>query len=365
LLVKLDGDRATHFSKIHDVTINEDERNQIDVPLRPSVRIKGVLSDNVPRPVRNGRLKVETLLPAEANSNRVEWRTWVPIQADGTFVIDGWPAGEPLQLIALCDGYIASSGKAPAEVKDPPDPDSDSFNRPQVFVMKDGEQIEVAMTPLVRCAATAMDEDGKPIAGVTVEAWPNVGWWNNGSQLYCHPLVRGERLVRERAFANAIDEAFPQPFQAVTNAEGKAMLELPAGKEDLLVESEVYELPVFLGRRDVRVELENGKTTEVVLNLQPRGTEKLGEWDKLAGVVFGCSTREGRRICALPGVQKQMEAFAKRFREGKSQRNPQLLSEAYTLVSDAFFDAGDVVEGVKWRNKAAEQAAKAQEPIQP
>lgn len=365
LLVKLDGDRATHFSKIEDFKIAEGDRNKFDLSLRPSVRIKGVLSENVPRPVRHGRLKAMTLDPAEANSNRVSWFTWVPVQADGTFVIDGWPADEPLQVIALCEGYVATSGKAPTEVKNPPDPSNDYFNRPQVFVPNDGEQIELAMTQLARCVATALDEDGKPIAGVTVESWPNVGWWNDGSQLYCHPLVRGERLLRERNFSNAVDDAFPQPFQAVTNAEGKAILELPAGKEDLVVSSEVYELPAFLGRRDVQVTLTSGETTEVVLSLQPRGTEKLGEWDKLAGVVFGCSTREGRRICALPGVQTQMDEFAKRFRQGKNQRDPQLLSEAYSLVADAFFDAGDVVEGVKWRKKAAEQAAKAKGPDKP
>ena len=237
----------------------------------------------------------------------------------------------------------------------------DPFTRPQVFAPRGGEQIEVATTPLVRRVATAVDEDRKPIAGVTVESWPNVGWWNSGSQLYCHPLVRGERLVHERRFMNAIDEAFPQPFQTVTNAAGQAVLEMPAGKERLSVTSEAYELPVFLGDREVRVTLESGKTTEAVLNLQPRGSEKLGEWDKLAGVVFGCSTREGRRICALPGVQKQMDEFAEKFREGKNQHDPELLSDAYSLVADAFANVGDQAEAAKWREKAAQQAAKAKE----
>jgi hypothetical protein len=79
--------------------------------------------------------------------------------------------------------------------------------------------------------------------------------------------------------------------------------------------------------------------------------------DKLAGVVFGCSTREGRRICALPEVQKKMNEFPARFREGKNQRDPELLSEAYTLVADAFVGVGDQAEAEKWRQKAAEQAA--------
>ena len=361
LLVKLDGDRATHFSAITEFKLVQGERKRIDLPLRPSIRITGALSDNVPRPVRNGRVKAQTLNPG-TDHERVGWWTWTPVQPDGTFTIDGWPADQQLQLIVLCDGYVATSGKAPDVVKNPRDPASDPFLRPQLFGPPEkGDQIEVEMTPLARCTVTVVDEDDHPIAGVSVMSWPNVGWWNLGSQIYCHPLVRSERVLRERDYMSAVDEEFPQPFAAVTDATGKATLELPVGRERLAVSSEVYELPVFLGQRDVGVKLTRGVTTEVTLRLQPRGTEKLGEWDKLAGVVFGCSTREGRRICALPGVQKKMEEFATRFREAKNQRDPQLLSEAYSAVADAFLGVGDFVESEKWRQKAVEQASKAKE----
>jgi beta-lactamase regulating signal transducer with metallopeptidase domain len=359
LAVKLDGERATHFSKIVDFELTAGEPKTIDVPLQPSLQIHGVLSDNVPRPVRQGRIKIWTLPPAASDYRRVEWFSWAAIQPDGTFTIDGWPADERMQLIALCDGYFATSGRAPDVVEHPRDPDKDPFCRPQVFDPGKDTNITVAMSPLVRCVATAVDEDDKPVAGVTVESWPNVGWWNAGSQLYCHPLVHGERLLREREYFKAIDESFPAPFQGTTDAQGKATLELPPGNEDLVVESNVYELPVFLGRRDVRVKLVPGQTTEATLRLQPAGSEKLGEWDKLAGVVFGCSTREGRRICALPSVQEKMHKFEEQFREAKNQRDPKLLSEAYTAVADAFTGVGDPAEAAKWRKKAAEQAEKA------
>ena len=145
------------------------------------------------------------------------------IRPDGTFTID-WPAEEPVQLIALCDGYIATSGLPPDFLQNPPDPKEvirDPFNRPQVFAPRNNGRITVAMSPLVRCVATAVDEDNKPVLGVTVVSWPNVGWWNGGSQIYCHPLVRGERLLRERDYEKATDEAFPQPFEATTDAQGE------------------------------------------------------------------------------------------------------------------------------------------------
>jgi hypothetical protein len=264
-----------------------------------------------------------------------------------------------MQLIALCDGYIATSGRAPDVVEHPSDPKKDPFNRPQVFDPGKNGRITVTMSALVRCVATAVDEDDKPVMGVTVGSCPNVGWWNAGSRVYCYPLVRGERLLRERTYLDATDMRFPMPFHGKTDAQGKITLGLPAGNERLGAWSIAYELPAFLCRRDVPVKLVPGRTTEVTLRLQPSGTEKLGEWDKLAGVVFGCSTREGRQICALPRVQKQMNEFLRQFREARNQRDPKLLSEAYNAVADAFVAVGDLVEAAKWRQKAADQAAKA------
>jgi hypothetical protein len=359
LLVKLDGERATHFSKLTEFKLVSGGTERFDVPLRPSIRITGALSENVPRPIRAGRVRAWTLNPNRGSHHRVSWFTWVPIQGDGTFAIDGWPDGEALQLIALCEGYMAASGIAPDCVKDPPDAANDPFSRPQVFEGVEGKQIELLMMPLVECTVSTVDEDEKPVAGVSVMSWPNVCWWNGGSQIYCDPLTRGERILRTRDYLSAIDRNFAAPFTAETDGSGTVTLHLPPGREALAVDSDVYELPVFLGRRDVQVQLARGETSQQVLRLQPRGTEKLGEWDKLAGVVFGCSTREGRRICALPGVRKQMDEFQRRFREARNQRDPQLLSEAYAAVADAFVGAGDTTEAAKWRQKSDEQAAKA------
>ena len=279
LAVKLDGQHATHFSKIVDFELVAGKPKKIDVPLQPSVKIEGVLSDNVPRPVRQGRIKIETLPPAY---DRVAWLSWAPIRPDGTFTIDAWPTGERLQLIALCDGYIATSGLAPDVVKNPPDPEKDSLLRPQVFDPDKNHRITVTMTPRVRCEVTTIDENNKPIAGVNVVSCPNVCWWNVGTQIYCASLVRGERLLRERKYFDAVDKTFPEPFEGTTDAQGKITLELPAGKESLAAWNDAYELPVTLGSRDVSVTLEPGKTTRKTLHLQPAGTEKLGDTEEAA-----------------------------------------------------------------------------------
>jgi hypothetical protein len=365
LLVMLDGDHATHFSKITDFELKAGQPAKIDIPLEPSLRVHGVLSEVVPRPVRQGRIKLETLSPNAADTNRVGWFSWAPVESDGTFTIDAWPADEALQLIAVCDGYVATSGKAPEAVEHPPDPAHDSFGRPQVFMPRSDEQITVAMMPMARCEVTAEDERGDPAPGVKIFSFPNVGWWNSGSQIYCDPLVRGERTLRNRNYYDAADKQIPQPFEGETDSQGKLTLEIPAGHERLTVHSDLYELPVFLGGRYVRIDLAAGATTTATLHLQPNGTDKLGEWDQLAGVVFGCSTREGRQICALPGVRQKMDEFTERFRAAKDQQDPKLLAEAYATVADAFAGVGDQDEAAKWRQKAADQAAKAQASEQP
>jgi hypothetical protein len=356
-LVKLDGERATHFSKIVDFQLTEGEPKTLGVAMKPALRIDGVLGENVPRPVKDGRVKAWSLTPS-VNHARVSWWTWAPVQADGTFALD-WPEGEPVQLIALCKGFRASNGATPAGVGNPYKDKTDPFGRPQVFLPSSGEKIELAMTALTQCKVSAIDEDEKPVAGSNVLSYPNVCWWNGGSQIYCHPLLRGERLVRTRDYFTTIDPDFGNPFEATTDARGQALLELPSGREHVVLDSEIYELPIILGSRDVRVELSPDKTTEVVLHIQPRGTEKLGEWDKLAGVVFGCSTREGRRICALPEVRAKMDKFETLFQIAKNRRDPKLLSEAYLVVADAFANVGDAQESANWRKKAEEQAEKA------
>ena len=62
---------------------------------------------------------------------------------------------------------------------------------------------------------------------------------------------------------------------------------------------------------------------------------------------------------ALPGVQKQMDEFAQKFREAKNRNDPELLSKAYKVVADAFTGVGDVEEAAKWQQKSDEQAEKA------
>jgi hypothetical protein len=407
LLVRLDGERATHFSPLIDLDLSASPTLRQSVELSPAATLRGQLSDNVPRPIVNGRLIARTL-PRDLERENVLWTTWAPIAADGTWEIPSWPADEAVQIIALCDGYYAASGDAPTEVNNPRVPNRwvndallsfqsladrleraadakpadaspessgldaaahlarlastvgrpDMFLRPQVFRPAAFERsLTLDMVPAVRCEIEVVDAAGAPLAGAKLYSNPNVGWWNYGSQIYCTPLARGERLLVHRDYDASVEKnRYPQPYFAVTDAAGRAVMELPIGHESLYAEHDAYELPIIQGRREQSVTLLAGETAHARLVLQPKGTEHLGEWDKLAGVLFGCTGEECRRLLEDEGFAARMATVRIQLAAAKNPRDPKLLASAYAEMAAAFKEIDDQQEANRWRRKAAEQA---------
>lgn len=311
----------------------------------------------MPRPVKNGRISAWTLPNDRARKN-VMWTTWSPVAEDGTFVIDAWPAGEDIQIISLCEGFIAESGDVPDVVKDRSH--SPSFQWPQVFSSASLSQpIVLRMTPTVNCIVETVDEQGAPLSGVKVGAWPNVCWWNSGSQIYCTWLSRSERYLSNRGSKENDSQQFAPPFETTTAALGRGELELPTITKYLYAGSDEYELPVVVGRREHKVELVPGRSTTVRLVLQPKGSEYLGDWDKLAGVLFGCSGDECRRLLEDPGFRSKMVKVGKQLDDATDSTDPALLQSVYAEIAAGFDELKDQEEAEKWRRKSAEQAAKA------
>lgn len=349
MIVQIVEDTITHFSELKQVVLQEGCVERITLPLRPGVRVAGKLSNNVSRPVRDGRVVAFTL-PPNPEADRVVWRDWTTVAADGTFAFEAWPENERIQLIALCDGYIATSGTAPMKELEFP---GDGYHRPQTFEVS-GAEIKVAMTPLVPVTVTITNAKNLPLSGVELAASPNVGWWNYGSQIYANHLVRGKRLIRHGAYKNAMERPFPDLFRGKTDSRGQITLQLPKGQQNIELLSEHYEIPINLGRRVTRLKVEDGKPLQTSIQVQPIGTEKLGEWDKLAGVVYGCSTEEGTRILALPGMHEKVDDFVKRFSDAKNREDPSMLADAYLSLAEAFLGIDEKEEALKWRKKAAQ-----------
>jgi hypothetical protein len=285
----------------------------------------------------------------------VEWYTWSPIAEDGSFVIENWPAGEDIQIIALCDGFMAESGEPPAVVDS--SVAADAYCRPQVFSPSE-EPIMLRMTPMVRCSIEAVDKAGSPLAGVEVFSWPNVGWWNGGSQIYCDMLARSECVVIKRDYRQCLDQGFPDLWRTTTDAKGHATLDLPARTNRLAARHADYELPVVQGRRDRTIRVVADQSNAVRLVLQPKGSEQLGDWDKLAGVLFGCTGEHCRRLLNDPAFRAKMDTVRKSLQEAEDPTDPLLLTAAYAAIADAFEELGDTEEAIKWRMKASQQAAR-------
>jgi hypothetical protein len=359
LLVRLVDGHATHFSRIDTFTGQAGETLDLHLELAPAVRITGHVSDNVPRPIKNGRAKYASFKKQNNSFAEVDWFSWVPIAPDGTFIIESWPAGETLQMIALCDEYVAKSGAPPAEIEPRKD---DPFQRPQVFLPDQyAQEITLEMEPMVRCEVQVVDHRDQPVAEATISSCPNVGWWGTGPQIYCHPLVRSEELVVKRRYLSLVDPKEPYPFEVVTDSRGRAKLLLPSGREDLYVDHDHFELPVNRGWRDVPFQLVIGETTHARLELQPKGTEFLGEWDKLAGVLFGCTGEQCRRLLSDEGFRSRIEKVRLRYSESDDPADPVLLKDAYAEIADAFKELGDQQEAKLWKRKAADQAKKLEE----
>jgi hypothetical protein len=355
-LVRIEGEHATHFSSAVRFDLVKNNPPTIDVELRPSVTVRGRIDQGVPRPVEEGRVVVSTIKPTYNDELALDWYSWAPIQPDGTFAIEAWPEDESMQLLALCRGYYAKQGFAPAIVENPRDPATDPYARAQVFESPSENEIAVPMSPTPSCRVTVLNAEGEPVEGVRVVSFPNVGWWNGGSTIYCGTLSRAERFLVARDYMATIDEELPRPFAGVTDATGRATVVTLPGKQELYVSSDDYELPIFIGSRNYDIKTVAGQTIDVTLTVQKKGTEQLGDWDKLAGVVFGCSTREGQQICAKPGVREKMMAFRERLQSAENPRDPTLLAELYASVAEAFEDYGDEAEAANWREKSEEQA---------
>jgi hypothetical protein len=356
LLVRVENERATYFSRIVDFEIAAGETSQMEVELRPAVRLQGMLSADVPRPIKNGRIVARTLAH-DTSWDDVTWGTWATINTDGSFAIENWPAEEAIQIIALTEDHIAMSGNAPAVVATPP-LQPDPFNRPQVFQPDVfGEPLTVEMEPMVECVVETLNGQNQPLAGVKVEACPNVGWWNGGSQIYCEALYSFEKFIVERDSSFGLESTLPSSFSTISNQKGIARLYLPVGKESLYAHRPGYELPIIRGRRNATVELAAGQTMKTRLVLQPSGQEFLGEWDKLAGVLFGCTGEECRRLLDNPGFRERITAVRLKL-DSANGNDPKTLQNAFADISAAFDEVGDEEEVARWRRKAEEQAAK-------
>jgi hypothetical protein len=209
---------------VRQLEMADGEQYKVRLEMRKACRINGRVDDSVPRPVQNGRVVAEVIARADGNGRHtLDWRECAFVRPDGSFTLEAMPHGD-LQVIALCDGFMAESGEPPEFAADHERQQVSVFSRPQVFPIADElHEITVKMTPTADCLVRVLDPDQHPVPGATCSFWPNVGWWGGGSQVYCTPLY-GTLAVLKPTIDFKEELKKEKLFSAVTDDQGVALV---------------------------------------------------------------------------------------------------------------------------------------------
>lgn len=147
------------------------------IELLPGSEIKGKLSNEVPRPVKDGWVTCVSIpLPAgdtwDQKLPSLLYYDGAKIEADGTFVFPSLPSSGTVQLIATCDGWVGLQDKA------------QPFVVGETFEVEDTSQdIVLQMEPTFDAKIRIIDSKGQPVEGVSVHCSPNQLYRKGGSTL--------------------------------------------------------------------------------------------------------------------------------------------------------------------------------------
>lgn len=227
---------GVYWSALTEFEMRPRATTELHLELQPSVRLRGRLSDEVPRPVIDGRVSVAVFRanPANAESSGFLRRSPTTIDAEGEFEIPFLRA-ERVQLIAICRGWVSPRvmANSPEDLGLALQPGEDwrtvrerlgedALTYPLIELQALDRVLEVAMEPTATLEFHALDDRGSPLAGVRVSAWPNVYWEGVGSSMVAHDFS----------------------WSALTDDAGIARVDsLPAGEHYYRVEHPQFELP--------------------------------------------------------------------------------------------------------------------------
>lgn len=243
MLVKLQEDGPTLFSNRLPLRVRPDQRVRMrNVRLMPGAKIRGTLSDNVPRPVSGYVVAVSVPKPLsnswDEKDPSLSWHDWVEVGADGDFEFESLPRGGQVQLIGICDGWISSTTA----------PDAGSFVMGQLFdVADDDVAIELEMERTGTLEVQIITDQGMPLTEGSVSSWPNQRYYKGGST-FLGQRYRSSAMVKNQLLASnerlpVVDPDLEVPFNQPLGADGVAILTgLPLGTNLIVLSHQRYEL---------------------------------------------------------------------------------------------------------------------------
>lgn len=239
LIVMPGTDGKTCFSEPLFIRVGEKDREKgvllEDVEVYTGTRLTGKVSDNVPRPIRDGQvMALQAPMPIEDPQNlgiaTLRWGDWVPIREDGSFEFVSLPRSGKIQMIAKCDGFVGKRG----------------FTNDESFDIEELEaNVVLEMTPTIDVEIVVTDKAGLPISGASVGFSPNQLWPGWGSQILGTKWKSIDEVVAKLDPTKSVPEremAF-RDFSSKTDAEGIARIRnLPQDERDFYVGKKEYEV---------------------------------------------------------------------------------------------------------------------------
>jgi hypothetical protein len=265
--VLFDGQGMTWFSEVMAISAAAGVTNELIVDLKPGVKVRGRVDDNVPRPVTHGRV-IAQVWPsgAEAKASPPQWHTWAEIGADGTFEIGPLPAGD-LEIVAVCDGFVSTNG--PGQSK--------SMRYPQKHVLETNDlQLTMGMEPTGSLEVLVMDETGKALKDVVVSAWPNVRYGEWSATILGGDCYQTADFLKEEPARYHLLQQPVRGFSATSDVSGLALLfNLPMETTSFAAVHPRYVLPAVTGgaggkSRHATFVLAAGLTNHAQVRLEPK-----------------------------------------------------------------------------------------------
>lgn len=227
MLVKLQDNAPPLFSSILPIPFRPTQTVKIrNIQLSPGSRIVGRISNDVPRPIRHGRIIAAVVPKPAAASSAPEdpslvWHDSASVSSDGEFEFPSLPRGGEAQIIALCDGWISKTTMEEAR---------DYLIMGQLIALKERQvSIVVEMERLGSLEVALASTGGGPVVGARVTTWPNQTFYKNGTailgqSLDSRTIVANQSLPLERQFSHSASREEIDRFSAVTDRDGKATI---------------------------------------------------------------------------------------------------------------------------------------------
>ncbi len=284
ILVALRDDGKHLFSSVLPIRLAEGRRVNIrEVKLRPGLQLTGSLSDNVTRPVRNGKVIAWCLPkpegPVHGGENpSIGWHEETEVRDDGTFEFPSLPRGGKVQIIALADGWLSVDAKDFGH----PGMTHGTLIELDELAAESPLHLSLPMEPTGQIQVSIVKPDGSPLEDASVSTWPNQIWELSGSQVLgtCYPT---SNLIRHQlGDGPAPDYLRSDPplsrYYQKTDENGNAVLrDLPIlQSESINVSHDDYLMPrQQVGQdRQIQVEIDAEKPTRVTIKMEPKPEAK-------------------------------------------------------------------------------------------